>query len=158
MIKATQPGAQLVLAGFSGGGSFALHAAASPLKRSFVRLVLISPQLGLRAPTAKSSAWAKPFIPRIIALMILDRMGYHAFDYLPVIGFAIPQEYAELLTGQYSLRLLRAFYSEDYAADLKAAQSPVSVLVGGQGRAVCRKSLRSSSSGCEIRRSGKDRS
>jgi len=72
MIKATQPGAQLVLAGFSGGGSFALHAAASPLKRSFVRLVLISPQLGLRAPTAKSSAWAKPFIPRIIALMILD--------------------------------------------------------------------------------------
>jgi alpha-beta hydrolase superfamily lysophospholipase len=130
MVKAQQPSAQLVLAGFSGGGSFALHASALPIGRSFARLVLISLQLGLRAPTAKSRAWARPFIPRITALFLLDRIGLHAFDYLPVIAFAIPQENAESLTGQYSFRLLRAFYSADYAADLKAAQSPISVLVG----------------------------
>ena len=129
-VKARQPSAQLVLAGFSGGGSFALHASALPVGRLFARLVLISPQLGLRAPTAKSRAWAKPFIPRITALLILDRVGFHAFDYLPVIAFAIPQENAERLTGQYSFRLLRAFYSADYAADLEAAHSPLSVLVG----------------------------
>src|SRR5262249_18403134 len=84
MVKAREPNAQLVLAGFSAGGSFALHAAALPIGRSIARLVLISPQLGLRAPTAKSRAWAKPFIPRITALLILDRIGLHAFDYLPV--------------------------------------------------------------------------
>ena len=130
LVKTRQPSAQLVLAGFSGGGSFALHASALSLGNSFARLVLISPQLGLRAPTAKSSAWAKPFIPRIMALLILDSIGIHAFDYLPVIAFAISQEDAANLTGQYSLRLLRAMYTPDYSADLKAVPLPVSVLVG----------------------------
>jgi hypothetical protein len=67
--------------------------------------------LGVRAPTVKSHAWAKPFTPRILALLILNRTGIHAFDYLPVIAFAIPAECAEILTGQYSFRLLRAFYT-----------------------------------------------
>jgi alpha-beta hydrolase superfamily lysophospholipase len=129
-VKTMQPSSRLVLAGFSGGGGFALHASALPLGRSFVRVVLISPMLGVRAPTVKSRAWAKPFMPRILALLVLNRTGIHAFDYLPVIAFAIPPECAEILTGQYSFRLLRAFYTADYAADLKAAPSPVSVLVG----------------------------
>jgi alpha-beta hydrolase superfamily lysophospholipase len=129
-VKVMQPSSRLVLAGFSGGGGFALHASALSLGRSFVRVVLISPMLGVRAPTAKSRAWAKPFMPRILALLVLNRTGIHAFDYLPVIAFAIPPERAESLTSQYSFRLLRAFYTADYAADLKAAPSPVSVLVG----------------------------
>jgi alpha-beta hydrolase superfamily lysophospholipase len=129
-VKTMQPRSRLVLAGFSGGGGFALHASTLPLGRLFVRLVLISPMLGASAPTVKSRAWAKPFIPRILALLILNRTGIHAFDYLPVIAFAIPPEHADILTAQYSFRLLRAFYTADYAADLKAAPSPVSVLVG----------------------------
>ena len=129
-VKTMQPRSRLVLAGFSGGGGFALHASTLPLGRLFVRLVLISPMLGASAPTVKSRAWAKPFIPRILALLVLNRTGIHAFDYLPVIAFAIPPEHADILTAQYSFRLLRAFYTADYAADLKAAASPVSVLVG----------------------------
>ena len=39
MVKAMQPSSGLVLAGFSGGGGFALHASALPLGRSFVRVV-----------------------------------------------------------------------------------------------------------------------
>ena len=129
-VKTMQPRSRLVLAGFSGGGGFALHASTLPLGRLFVRLVLISPMLGASAPTVKSRAWAKPFIPRILALLILNRTGIHAFDYLPVIAFAIPPEHADILTAQYSFRLLRAFYTADYAADLKAAPSNISVLVG----------------------------
>jgi alpha-beta hydrolase superfamily lysophospholipase len=129
-VRTMQPNSQLVLAGFSGGGGFALHASALSLGQSFARVVLISPMLGARAPTIKSRAWAKPFMPRILALLVLNRAGIHAFDYLPVIAFAVPPDHAEILTGQYSFRLLRAFYSADYAADLKAASSPISVLVG----------------------------
>src|SRR5262249_25928621 len=84
-VKTMQPSSRLVLAGFSGGGGFALHASALPLGRSFVRVVLISPMLGVRAPTVKSHAWAKPFMPRILALLILNRTGLHAFHYLSVI-------------------------------------------------------------------------
>src|SRR5262245_31035229 len=74
-VKAMQPSSRLVLAGFSGGGGFALHASALPLGRSFVRVVLISPMLGVRAPTVKSRAWAKPFIPPLLAPLCLHPTG-----------------------------------------------------------------------------------
>jgi len=132
MVKAARPGSPLVLAGFSGGGGFALRSAALPQGGTFERVVLLSPMLGIRAPTVKSGGdqWARPFIPRILALLVLNRLGIHAFDYLPVIAFAIPPERADILTGSYSFRLLRNFTTADYAADLKAAPSRIAVLVG----------------------------
>src|SRR5262245_34036101 len=50
MVKAARPGSPLVLAGFSGGGGFALRSAALPQGGTFERVVLLSPMLG-RAPT-----------------------------------------------------------------------------------------------------------
>jgi len=131
-VKARQPRSRLVLAGFSAGGGFALHAAALPLGKPFERAVLISPMLGVRAPTVRPSgdAWAKPFIPRIWALVALNRIGIHTFDYLTALAFAIPPERADSPTGQYSWRLVRAFYPADYVADLKMAPMPIHVLVG----------------------------
>jgi hypothetical protein len=41
-----------------------------------------------------------------------------------------PVRRTDLLTGSYSFRLLRAFTTADYAADLKAASSRIAVLVG----------------------------
>jgi pimeloyl-ACP methyl ester carboxylesterase len=131
-VKAARPGAPLVLAGFSGGGGFALRSAASSQGGTFERVVLLSPMLSVRAPTVKSGGdqWARLFTPRISALFVLNRLGIHAFDYLPVIAFAIPPERADILTGSYSFRLLRAFTTADYAADLKAVPSRIAVLVG----------------------------
>jgi alpha-beta hydrolase superfamily lysophospholipase len=131
-VKTRQPRSRLVLAGFSAGGGFALHTAALPPGKSFERAVLISPMLGERAPTVSPSGdvWAKPFIPRISALVVLNRMGIHAFDYLPALAFAIPPQRADILTGQYSWRLVRAFYTADYTVDLKTASMPIYVLVG----------------------------
>jgi alpha-beta hydrolase superfamily lysophospholipase len=132
MVKAARPGSQLVLAGFSGGGGFALRSAALPQGGTFERVVLLSPMLGIRAPTVKSGGdqWVRLFIPRILALVVLDRLGIHAFDYLPVAAFAIPPERADITTSSYSFRLLRAFTTADYAADLKAVPSRIAVLVG----------------------------
>jgi pimeloyl-ACP methyl ester carboxylesterase len=131
-VKAARPGSPLVLAGFSGGGGFALRSAASPQGGTFERMVLLSPMLGIRAPTVKSGGdhWARLFIPRILALFVLNQLGIHAFDYLPVIAFAIPPERADILSGSYSFRLLRAFTTADYAADLQAAPPRIAVLVG----------------------------
>ena len=131
-VKAARPGSPLVLAGFSGGGGFALRSAALSQGGAFERVVLLSPMLGIRAPTVKSGGdqWARLFFPRILALLVLNRLGIHAFDYLPVIAFAIPPERADILTSSYSFRLLRAFTTADYAADLKATASSIAVLVG----------------------------
>jgi alpha-beta hydrolase superfamily lysophospholipase len=133
-VKARQPRSRLVLAGFSAGGGFALHAAALPAGKSFERAVLISPMLGMRAPTVSpcGNEWAKPFMPRILALLVLNHIGIHAFDYLPALAFAIPPQRTNIFTGQYSWRLLRAFYTADYVADLKMAPMPIHVLVGEQ--------------------------
>jgi alpha-beta hydrolase superfamily lysophospholipase len=130
-VRARHANAKLVLLGFSSGGGFALHTAATPLGKSFARTVLLSPMLGPRAPTYRpTQAWAAPYIPRIIALSLLNRVGIHAFDHLTVLAFAINPQRADILTSHYSWLLTRAFATNDYAADLRNASSPISVLVG----------------------------
>jgi pimeloyl-ACP methyl ester carboxylesterase len=96
--------------------------------------VLISPFLGPRAPTVRTGgdAWAAPFIPRIIGLLLLNRLGIHAFDYLPTVAFAIEPGNPGGLVGTYSFRLMSGFGTTDYAADLRNATTPVSVLVGAK--------------------------
>jgi non-heme chloroperoxidase len=130
-VRARHPNAKLVLLGFSAGGGYALHAAALPLGKMFERTVLLSPMLGVRSPTYRpTQAWAAPFIPRIIALSLLDRIGIHAFDHLTVLAFTIDPRRADILTSHYSWLLTRAFATNDYAADFRDASSPLAVLVG----------------------------
>jgi alpha-beta hydrolase superfamily lysophospholipase len=133
-VKMRHPHAELALMGFSSGGGFALHTAATPVGAAFSRVVLLSPFLGPRAPTVKQSetnAWAKVYLPRLIALAILDRLGIHAFEHLDVIAFAVLPEQAKFLSPTYSFLLTRAFGTEDYGADLRNAKAPLAVLVGG---------------------------
>ena len=83
MVRGRHANAKIVLMGFSSGGGFALHAAASPLGKTFTRTVMLSPMLGVFAPTYNpDQKYAAPFIPRIIALMVLNRLGIHSFDHL----------------------------------------------------------------------------
>src|SRR5271170_1351256 len=97
-VKMRHPNAQLALLGFSSGGGFALHTAATPLGTAFTRIVLLSPFLGLRAPTVKqegTGAWAKVYLLRIIGLALIDLVGIHAFDHLPGVAFAVLPEQAK---------------------------------------------------------------
>jgi non-heme chloroperoxidase len=133
-VKARHPNARLALLGFSSGGGFALHTAAAPLGIAFSRIVLISPFLGPRAPTVRpegANTWAKAFVPRILALLLLERAGVHAFEHLPVLAFAVLPEQAKFLTTTYSLLLMQAFGTTDYEADLRNAKAPLAVVVGG---------------------------
>jgi pimeloyl-ACP methyl ester carboxylesterase len=134
LVRKRHPAARLVLLGFSSGGGFALHAAATPLGAAFERIVLISPMLGPRAPTVRTGgdAWAKPFLPRIFGLLFLDKLGIRAFDHLPALAFAIAPGNPADLTGVYSFRLMRAFGTWDYAGDLRAARAPIAVVVGAK--------------------------
>jgi non-heme chloroperoxidase len=123
---------KLVLMGFSSGGGFALHVAGSPLGKAFERIILLSPMLGPRAPTVKPEAepWVKPFIPRILAIALLNRIGIRLFDHLSVLAFAIDPRQADILTGHYSFLLMNAFATADYASDLRNASAPIAILVG----------------------------
>jgi pimeloyl-ACP methyl ester carboxylesterase len=131
-IRKRHPDAKLVLLGFSSGGGFALHVAASPLGKMFDRSVLLSPMLGVEAPTVRPEAktWATAFIPRIIAISLLNQIGVHWFDHLTVLAFAIDPKRSDILTGYYSFLLMNAFGTGDYLADFRNANSRVIVLVG----------------------------
>jgi pimeloyl-ACP methyl ester carboxylesterase len=133
VVRARHSQARIVLLGLSSGGGFALHAAAA-LGSLFERTVLLAPMLGPRAPTVPQSVytWARPFLPRIVALSVLDRLGIRAFEHLPVLAFAIPPGNPVGQTGVYSFRLMQAFGTRDYAADLRNAPRPIDVIVGAK--------------------------
>ena len=133
MVNARHPNAPLALLGFSSGGGFALREGATALGTSFARIALISPFLGPFAPVVRpggGTAWATAFVPRIIALSLLERAGIHAFEHLPVVAFAVLPEQAKFLTPTYSFLLQRDFGTNDYAADLRTASVPLAVVVG----------------------------
>jgi non-heme chloroperoxidase len=132
VINREHPGARLALVGFSAGGGLTLRVAGGPYGALFERYILLAPYLGHEAPTnqAGNGGWAVAYIPRIIAITILNRAGIHWFDGLPVIAYARwPDPNAPLPT--YSFRLTANFRpSSDYRADLRNATRPITVLVG----------------------------
>jgi pimeloyl-ACP methyl ester carboxylesterase len=131
-LKKQHPDVPLTLVGFSAGGGFSLHTAATPIGKLFERVVLMAPMLGYRAPTSKppsdQAPLVTPFVPRIIGLLILNAVGIHAFDHLQTLAFGDfgrPE-----LQSNYSFLLMRGFATSDYADDTAKANAPLAVVVG----------------------------
>ncbi|PKU23641.1 alpha/beta hydrolase [Telmatospirillum siberiense] len=132
-IRSRHSQAQVALIGFSSGGGYVLRVAGGTLGGSFDHYVLISPYLGHKAPTQRpnSGGWVAPFIPRIIALVTLERMGIHRFEGLPVVAFAIQPGMEKILTTSYSYRLSRNFHPDaDYLGDFRRTPKPMTVVIG----------------------------
>jgi pimeloyl-ACP methyl ester carboxylesterase len=134
--RIAHPAAQWTLIGFSEGGGFVLRIAGSPLGAAFHRFILLAPMLPHDAPTYRAAGvatgrWVAPYLPRMIGIGLLDRIGLSWFQDLPVLAFARRDGDGRPYT--YSYRLWRNFRPHDrYAADLRAAPSPPVILVGGR--------------------------
>jgi alpha-beta hydrolase superfamily lysophospholipase len=132
MLRARHPDASLSLIGFSSGGSFVLRVMGTPAEKSFDRFVMISPALPYDAPTIRrgGGGWVSVAIPRIVAITLLNRIGIHCFDGLPVIAFATSPS-AKRLTSVYSGRLAVDFGApRNYLAVLGRSRKPVALLAG----------------------------
>jgi pimeloyl-ACP methyl ester carboxylesterase len=132
-FRKTRPEARFTLIGHSSGGGFALAFAASPRAELFERYVLLAPYLGPFAPTTRqnrgSAHWAKPDIPRIIALTILRRAGLTCCDSLPVLAFALPPQAIPNATTRYSYRLMLDF-GPPMRGELPKTHRPILVIAG----------------------------
>ena len=141
-VRPVQGSAEWTLVGFSSGGGFALRVAAErPLGQSFDRYILLSPYLKYNAPslrgrddpvpgTPRVQAWTAVSTGRIIGLTILNALGVHQWDRLPVVSFAVPAN-VSTVTATYSWRLARNFQPHaDYLADIRAVDRPMHVYVG----------------------------
>ena len=75
--------------------------------------MLLSPYLGHAAPTNRPAQgpglWASPDLPRIVATLVLSRLGIDWPQSLPVIAFANVPEAKESVTSRYSFRLLQNY-------------------------------------------------
>jgi non-heme chloroperoxidase len=125
--------ARRVLIGHSAGGGFALRVAALPLGARFVGTILMAPFLGIDAPTTRpgGNGWVGVGVPRLIALLALNRLGVHAFNGLRVFAFALPPEAKPYATPEYSYRLFANFVPHrDWRRDLASVRQPLVVVVG----------------------------
>jgi non-heme chloroperoxidase len=135
VIRALHEQGDLVLAGHSSGGGFVLRISERPDARWFSRFVLLSPLLPYGAATNRPDAggWATPFIGRIVALRILNKVGIHWFNGLTIVAFAVAPHAAVPLDDSYSYRMQANFSApHDALARLSSVKQPLAVLVGAQ--------------------------
>lgn len=126
------------LVGFSSGGGFVLRFAGSARQNEFQSYLLLSPFLSPDAPNFRpgSGGWASVGIPRIVALMMLNRIGVRSFNDLPVVSFALSEDARAFLTPEYSFSLAANFQPwSDYEANIRAAHQPVAVVAGADDEA-----------------------
>jgi non-heme chloroperoxidase len=141
------PATRWSLIGFSSGGGFALRFDGGPYGDLFDRYVLLSPYLSYNGPTQRPASkpvtdgngkandtniqsFAAPYNGRIVGLLLLNALGIHWFDELPVLAFAVPPE-AKFLTPTYSLRMLTNLAPRtDYLADIRNIHKTTVVMVG----------------------------
>jgi len=126
------------LAGFSSGGGFVLRFAGSARQDDFQNYLLLSPFLSHEAPTFRpgSGGWVSIGIARIVGLTILNHLGIHLFNDLPVTRFALSDEAKTFLTPEYSFNLAVNFKpQQDYEANIRAVHQPVKVVAGAADEA-----------------------
>lgn len=132
-LPAADAKAPIVLIGHSSGGAFALRIAGSPIQNLFAKTILLAPYLGYDALTSRPDAggWASPDLPRIYAVMLLDKVGLPCCQGLPVLAFAVPPKSQNILTAVYSYRLMTNYATHrPYRNDLTAATHPISLFAG----------------------------
>lgn len=134
------PSSTWTILGFSSGAAFALRFAAQSVAGQLVdRYVLVSPYLRYDAPSVRKSetgptapqSWASASVGRIAGLTMLNQLGVHIWDGLPVLAFPVPAN-IDATTKTYSWRMYRNFGADDdYLADIRRAVRPMQVFVGG---------------------------
>lgn len=133
VIRARHSEGDLMLAGHSSGGGFVFRIAVGPDARLFNRFLLLSPLMPYGAVTYRPNVggWAAPFVGRIVALKLLNRLGIRWFNGLPVVAFAVDPHAAVPLVAAYSYRMLTNFSAPpDAVARLATVRQPLAILIG----------------------------
>lgn len=127
-VRAAHGGQPITLVGFSAGGAFALRVAGGAHASVADRYVIVSPALNDVARRGRGG-WAKPDVPRIALLMLLNKIGIHRFDGAEAIRFAVPPGRTEM-TAAYSYRLMVNFAALDDKARMARVTAPMTLIAG----------------------------
>jgi alpha-beta hydrolase superfamily lysophospholipase len=137
-LRQQHGGARVALAGHSSGGGLALRYAGGIRGADIDGVALLAPFLKHDAPTARpaSGGWARPRVPVIVGLSLLNALGVHRFDDRIVITFDMPEEVRDgTETLAYTHRMNVALAPKSYRRELAALVVPLLVLVGEEDEA-----------------------
>ena len=138
ILEKQYPNAEIILGGHSSGGGLVIRFAGSRYGSKIDAYVLLAPFIKYNAPTTRpnSGGWADPLPRRIAGLTMLNSIGVHWFDALPVIQFNMPQAVLDgplgkSATTSYSHRLNVSFAPRNnYGRDLTAMKQPFLLVAG----------------------------
>ena len=140
-IRKEQPNGKIIIAGHSMGGGVALRYAMEKQYEQPDGFLLFAPLIGHNSPafsqgqTTENKAeesFMKIHIERIIGLTMLNEIGNHDYDSLPVLFFNLPEN---VPLRKYSYRANKSTTPDDYVAGLKAVDKPMLVLMGNEDEA-----------------------
>lgn len=136
LIRKEKPDGKIIIAGHSMGGGVALRYAMEKQYEQPDGFLLFAPLIGHNSPAILQEPPAgnipkEPFmkihIERIIGLTMLNEIGSHHYDSLPVLFFNLPET---VPLRKYSYRANKSTTPDDYVAGLKAVDKPMLVLAG----------------------------
>lgn len=140
-IRKEKPNGKIIIAGHSMGGGVALRYAMEKQYEQPDGFLLFAPLIGHNSPafsqgqTTENKAeepFMKIHIERIIGLTMLNEIGNHDYDSLPVLFFNLPEA---VPLRKYSYRANKSTTPDDYVAGLKAVDKPMLVLMGSEDEA-----------------------
>ena len=140
-IRKEKPNGKIIIAGHSMGGGLALRYAMEKQYEQPDGFLLFAPLIGHNSPafsqgqTTENKAeepFMKIHMERIIGLTMLNEIGNHDYDSLPVLFFNLPEA---VPLRKYSYRANKSTTPYDYVTGLKAVDKPMLVLMGSEDEA-----------------------
>ncbi|MEJ7694400.1 alpha/beta fold hydrolase [Daejeonella sp.] len=140
IIRKERPKGKIIIAGHSMGGGIALRYAMAKQYEQPDGFLLFAPLIGHNSPAFPraqatknlSEPFMKIHIQRIIGLSMLNEIGNHDYDSLPVLFFNFPEA---VPLRKYSYRANKSTTPDDYVAGLNAVNKPMLVLMGSEDEA-----------------------
>src|SRR6056297_846529 len=140
-IRKEKPDGKIIIAGHSMGGGVALGYAMEKEYEQPDGFLLFAPLIGHNSPAIPreqateniaEELFMKIHIERIIGLTMLNEIGNHDYDSLPVLFFNLPEA---VPLKKYSYRANKSMTPDDYVAGLKAVNKPMLVIMGSEDEA-----------------------
>jgi alpha-beta hydrolase superfamily lysophospholipase len=140
-VRKEKPNGKIIIVGHSMGGGVALRYAMEKQYEQPDGFLLFAPLIGHNSPAflqgqATEVKAEEPFmkiqIERIIGLTMLNEIGNHDYDSLPVLFFNLPEA---VPLRKYSYRANKSMTPDDYVVGLKAVNKPMLVLMGNEDEA-----------------------
>ncbi len=140
-IRKEKPDGKIIIAGHSMGGGVALRYAMEKHYEQPDGFLLFAPLIGHNSPAlmqgqTTENTIEEPFmkihIERIIGLTMLNEIGNHDYDNLPVLFLNMPET---VPLRKYSYRANKSMAPDDYVAGLNAVDQPMLILMGSDDEA-----------------------